>query len=234
MKRLPINYSSSLIGLFLELSSLPGSLVTLASFSLVLHLAALFPSYWVSKLSVSLNGKALYLTLLHSEAPPHADFFTSSCPRPRRFVPSTRIVPPCFARPSFQLGLSSRAPQDSTKRARSTCPSGRGLHSSRCTRLNCEILDIVQLRFNAASTESAQTNSFSSHARCESSEKLFSCANSAVHMLRASLKTAISCLTLQTWLMRVSSSSHGHLSLHHNKHVYHSIEDCTCGTSTVF
>ena len=48
MKRLPTNYSSSLIGLFLELSSLPGSLVTLATFSLVLHPAALSPGCWVS------------------------------------------------------------------------------------------------------------------------------------------------------------------------------------------
>ena len=48
LKRLPINCSSSLIGLFLELSSLPGSLVTLASISLVLHLAALSPGCWVS------------------------------------------------------------------------------------------------------------------------------------------------------------------------------------------
>ena len=57
-----------------------------------------------------------YFTLLHSEAP--------SCRTPSRPLAldptSTRIVPPCFAQPGFQLGLSSRAPQDSTKRARST------------------------------------------------------------------------------------------------------------------
>ena len=46
-RRLPIN-SSSLTGLFLELSPLPGSPVTLASFSLVLYLAARSPGCWVS------------------------------------------------------------------------------------------------------------------------------------------------------------------------------------------
>ena len=56
-----------------------------------------------------------------------SDSITSSCPRPCGLVPSTRIVSPCFALPRFQRGLSSRAPQDSTKRT----------------------------RFNAASTESA-------------------------------------------------------------------------------
>ena len=45
---------------------------------------------------------------------------TLPCPRPRGLMPSTRIVSPCFARPRFQLGLSSRAPLDLTKRARST------------------------------------------------------------------------------------------------------------------
>ena len=95
-KRLAINYSSSLI---IKLSSLPGSLVVLTWFSLVEHPAAF-----------SLSGLAL--CLLHSETLP--------CPRPRGLVPSTRIVSPCFARPRFQLGLSSRAPPDLTKRARST------------------------------------------------------------------------------------------------------------------
>ena len=95
-KRLAINYSSSLI---IKLSSLPGSLVVLTWFSLVGHPAAF-----------SFSGLAL--CLLHSETLP--------CPRPRGLMPSTRIVSPCFARPRFQLGLSSRAPPDLTKRARST------------------------------------------------------------------------------------------------------------------
>ena len=95
-KRLAINYSPSLI---VKLSSLPGSLVVLTSLSLVVHSAAL-----------SFSGLAS--CLLHSEALP--------CPRPRGLMPSTRIVSPCFARPRFQLGLSSRAPPDLTKRVRST------------------------------------------------------------------------------------------------------------------
>ena len=73
--------------------------VTLASFSCVLHLAAL---------------------LLHSEAPSFSDSFTSFCPRPLGLEPPTRIVSPCFTRLRFQLRLSSRAPPDSTKRTRST------------------------------------------------------------------------------------------------------------------
>ena len=109
-KRLAINYSSSLI---IKHSSLPGSLVVLTWFSSVVHPAAF-----------SFSGLAL--CLLHSETLP--------CPRPRGLMPSTRIVSPCFARPRFQLGLSSRAPPDFTKRVRSDhCPTGRGLHSSRCT-----------------------------------------------------------------------------------------------------
>ena len=46
----------------------------------------------------------------------HFDTGQSSCPRLRGLVPSARIVSPCFARSRFQLGLSSRAAQDSTKR----------------------------------------------------------------------------------------------------------------------
>ena len=71
-------------------------------------------------------------------------------------MPSTRNVLPCFARPRFQLGLSSRAPPNELDRHGT---SGHGLHSSRCTRLNCEVLCIVQLCFTAASTESAWTKS---------------------------------------------------------------------------
>ena len=96
LKRLAINYSSSLI---VKLSSLAGSLVVLTSFSLVVHPAAF-------------GFSGLALCLLHSEALP--------CPRPRGLMPSTGIVLPCFARPRFQLGLSPRAPPDLTKRARST------------------------------------------------------------------------------------------------------------------
>ena len=39
---------------------------------------------------------------------------------------STRTASPCFTRPRFELGLSSRDPQVSAKRARPTYPSGRG------------------------------------------------------------------------------------------------------------
>ena len=86
LKRLPINYSSSLIGLFLSLS---GSLVTLASFFLVLHLAAPSPGCWVSQLSIPLNGLALHLTLRHSEAPSPTRTFS----RPLAVdIPWTRAV----------------------------------------------------------------------------------------------------------------------------------------------
>ena len=62
--------------------------------------------------SAELSFSGLASCLLHSETLP--------CPRPRGLMPSTRIVSPCFARPRFQLGLSSRAPPDLTKRDRST------------------------------------------------------------------------------------------------------------------
>ena len=101
-------------------------------------------------------------------------------------------------------------------------PSGRGLHSSRCARLNCEVLCIVQLCFNAASTESAYSDVISQvmHVVSLLRNCLFSCTQLSsstpdevidlgaaprpsflAHMLRRSLKTAISCLTLQTWLV---------------------------------
>ena len=38
------------------------------------------------------------------------------------FMQSTRIAFPCFPRPRFELGLSSRVPQVSAKRARLSCP----------------------------------------------------------------------------------------------------------------
>ena len=107
------------------------------------------------------------------------------------------------------------------------------IHSSRCARLNCEVLCIVQLcvSFTLEPLQELQCSilrlgldqlrrHFSSYARCESSEKLFSCIQlgsftpdevtvdpgtvprTAVlaQMRRTSLKTAIICLTLQTWL----------------------------------
>ena len=120
------------------------------------------------------------------------------------------------------------------------------LNCACCSRFNfCKCV-------NAASSLDQIRRHFSSCARCESSEKLFSriqlgsftpdevidpgaVPRTAVlaHMLRTSLKTAIICLTLKTWLrcvsfvtqQGVSFSSNWHLSLHHNKHVYHSVKE---------
>ena len=49
---------------------------------------------------------------------------------------------PCFTRPRFQLGLSSRAPPDSTKRVDQHGPSGNGLRSSQCTQ-PCECFNVA-------------------------------------------------------------------------------------------
>ena len=57
------------------------------------------------------------------------------------------------------------------------------------------------------------------------------------NMLRTSLKTAISCLTLQTWLMCLLRQNNRACPLHHSgtcrcvttNTSHHSIEDCTCG-----
>ena len=64
--------------------------------------------------------RGLTLCLLHSEAPILGLLHVLLPLDPRGLAPSTRIVSPCFTRPRFQLGLSSRAPADSTKRAQST------------------------------------------------------------------------------------------------------------------
>ena len=160
LKRLPINYSSSLIGLFSELSSLPGSLATLASFSLVLHLAAPSPGCWVSQPSIPLNSLALYLTLLHSEAPPCR---TPSRPPALDPVDSGRLLGLCH--PALHGPGSSwdcrRVLHTELHRTISIDMIRLvvALHSSRCTRLNREVLCIVQLCFNAASTEPGWTKS---------------------------------------------------------------------------
>ena len=88
-----------------------------------------------------------------------------------------------------------------------------------------------------------------SYARCESSEKLFSCIQlgsftpdeviidpgavprtaALAHMLRTSLKTAISCLTSDMADVSPSSNNRAcrlhHITLYHNKHVYDSIKE---------
>ena len=67
-------------------------------------------------------ARGLVLCLLHSEA---LD--------PRGFSPSTLIVSPCFTRPRFQLGVSSRAPPIPPDELDQHGPFGHGLHSSQCT-----------------------------------------------------------------------------------------------------
>ena len=112
LKRFPINYLSSLIGLFLDLSSLPERLVTLALFSSVLHLVLAFrtPSRPLVLDPVdSCRLLGLGYSALHGPDP------SWDCRRV----------------------LHTRTPPNELDRHD---PSGRGLHSSRCTRLNCEVL----------------------------------------------------------------------------------------------
>ena len=132
-RRLPINYSSSPIGFNSRI--VDGILVALTSFFSVVHSAAF-----------SFSGLAL--CLLHSEARPVRTPHVL-LPLTPGLVPTSRIESHCFTRPRFQLGLSSRARQDSTKRARSTRSTRSGLepitmystlqvlqwgHFSRCAR----------------------------------------------------------------------------------------------------
>ena len=102
---------------------------------------------------------ALYSTLLHSEALPLSDSH-------HVLLPST----PCSHAVYSDCHTALHGPGSSWDCRRVLHktppneldrhdPSGRGLHSSRCTGLNCEVLCIVQLCFTAASTESAQTKS---------------------------------------------------------------------------
>ena len=109
----PINYLSSLIGLFLDLSSLPERLVTLALFSLVLHLVLAFRTPSRPLVPSTQWTRAVYsdcVTLL----------CTAQIPAGTVVACSTQGLPP------NELDRHD--------------PSGRGLHSSRCTRLNCEVL----------------------------------------------------------------------------------------------
>ena len=136
-------------------------------------------------------------------------------------MPSTRIASPCFARPRFQVGLvacSTGLHQTSSIdmiRVVVACIHHDVLDSTvRCfASFNYASLrhPLNQLRPNPTSFLKLWTLCFS---------ELFSCVQlgsftpdevidlgavpgTAVlaHMLRTSLKTAISCLTLQTWLM---------------------------------
>ena len=201
-KRLAVNYSSSLI---VKLSSLPGSLVVLTSFSLVVHPAAF-----------SFSGLAL--CLLHSEALP--------CPRPRGLMPSTRIVSPCFARPRFQLGLSSRAPPDLTKRARST------------------LFDRSWLAFITmySTLQRLQRGHFASYARFQICSPAFNSAFSLFvmsesrrcltclfrqarhHFFALSIKANFICLCIGPRHATLSCLTRGLLSLYHND-FYHSIKE---------
>ena len=202
-KRLAINYSSSLI---IKHSSLPGSLVVLTWFSSVVHPAAF-----------SFSGLAL--CLLHSETLP--------CPRPRGLMPSTRIVSPCFARPRFQLGLSSRAPPDFTKRVRST------------------LSDRSRLAFITmySTLQVLQRGHFSSYARFE---YCFPAFNSAVsHFVMSESRRCLTCLFRQArhhffalnikanFIRLCIGSRHatmscltrGLLSLYHDRDIHHSIKE---------
>ena len=203
LKRLAINYSSSLI---VKLSSLPGSLVVLTWFSLVVHSAAL-----------SFSGLAS--CLLHSETLP--------CPRPRGLTPSTRIVSPCFARPRFQLGLSSRAPPDLAKRARST------------------LSDRSWLAFSTmySTLQVLQRGLFSSNARFENCSPAFNSAVSLFvmsesrrcltylfrqakhHFFALNKKTNFIRFCIEPRHATLSCLTRGLLSLYHNRDFYHSIKE---------
>ena len=159
------------------------------------------------------------MCLLHSEALP--------CPRPRGLVPSTRIVSPCFARPRFQLGLSSRAPPDLTKRARST------------------LSDKSWLAFITmySTLQMLQRGHFSSYARFENCSPAFNSAVSLFvmsesrrcltclfrrarhHFFALNIKANFIRLCIGPRHATLSCLTRGLLVLSHNRDVYHSIKE---------
>ena len=201
-------------------------------------------------MSISLNGLTFYLTLLHSEAPSLSDSFTSSCPRARGLVPPTRIVSPCFARTRFQLGLSSRAPQalNQTSSINTIHPVMACIHHAvndstvrYFTSFNCASMrhPLNQLGPNSTSflqlghvvsllrnCSLASNSAVSFTPDAQELRFLDTCCEQA-----SKLQSSVS--TLQTWLMCLLSSNNRachlhhswHISLHHNKHVYHSIKE---------
>ena len=142
-------------------------------------------------------------------------------------MPSTRIVSPCFARPRFQLGLSSRAPPDLTKRARST------------------LSDKSWLAFITmySTLQVLQRGHFSSYARFENCSPAF---NSAVSLfVMSESRRCLTCLfrqarhhlfalSIQANFIRLcigprhatlSRLTRGLLSLYHNRDFCHSIKE---------
>ena len=104
------------------------------------------------RLGLVLDLPALWSTAL-------SDSFTSCCPRPRGLVLSTRLCLPALHGPESSWDCRRVLHKTPPNELDRHDPSGRGLHSSRCTRRNCEVLHIVQQRFSEASTGSAETNS---------------------------------------------------------------------------
>ena len=113
--------------------------------------------------------RGLAMCLLRSEAPTLGPLHVLLPLNPvdsRRLL--GRIVSPCFTRPRFQLGLSSRAPPDSTKRARST----RSIWSW---------LAFITMH---SALQVLQRGHFSSYERCSSRNTLFSCLQLGSFALR--------------------------------------------------
>ena len=70
---------------------------------------------------MALHGGQCRVLLLHTSAIAQRAFL-GPLPSTCGFMQSARIAFPCFPRSRFELGLSSRVPQDSAKRARLSCP----------------------------------------------------------------------------------------------------------------
>ena len=70
---------------------------------------------------MALHGGQCRVLLLKTSAIAQRAFL-GPLPSTCGFMQSTRIAFPCFPRPRFELGLSSRVPQVSAKRARLSCP----------------------------------------------------------------------------------------------------------------
>ena len=203
LKRLPTNHSSSLIGLFSELSSHTRVvLLGLASCRALPRLLGQQTEHLAQRLGLVLDLPALWSTAL-------SDSFTSCCPRPRGFVPSSVLCLPALHGPESSWDCRRVLHKTPPNELDRHDPSGRGLHSSRCTRRNCEVLHIVQQRFSEASTGSAETNSnvFSQTLYVVSLlRNCFFVSNSAVSLLRFLLTCCEQASKLQS---AVSHLRHG-------------------------
>ena len=157
--------------------------------------------------------------MLHSEALP--------CPRPRGLMPSTRIVSPCFARPRFQLGLSSRAPPISPNELDRHCPTSRGLRSSRCTQpckcFNAAISQAMHVFENCSPAFNSAVSLFvmSESRRCLTC--LFRRARH--HFFALNIKANFIRLCIGPRHATLSCLTRGLLVLFHNRDVYHSIKE---------